>query len=143
MDEYNFATDVTHRDDSDVIWTNQNKFNVLEFNLETIVNNQLTFGNIPPRPSYIRTNKFGIVFAGVNIKHEKLKNGKYIHAFLAFLGVIYDRDRVVVIFKSAHATNGYIYHYLSCEACLNAEKNNILFNLFAFLKNVFCIVMSK
>jgi len=92
-DEYNYATDVTNREDADVIWTNQNKFNVLEFNLETRVNEQLTFGNIPPRPSYIRTNKFGIVYAGVNIKHEKLRDSKYICtkyyiAFLAFVGVM-------------------------------------------------------
>lgn len=76
-DEYNYATDVTNREDADVIWTNQNEFNVIEFNLETIMNNQLTFGNIPPRPNYIRTHKFGIVYAGVNIKHEKLRTGKY------------------------------------------------------------------
>jgi hypothetical protein len=57
------------------------------------VNEQLTFGNIPPRPSYIRTNKFGIVYAGVNIKHEKLGKSKYICtkyyiAFLTFVGVM-------------------------------------------------------
>ena len=91
IDEYNYATDVTNREDADVTWTNQNRFNVIEFNLETRVIDELTFGNtyIPPLPSYIRTNKFGIVYAGVNIKHEKLRTGKYICtkysiAFVAF-----------------------------------------------------------
>ena len=88
-DEYNYATDVTNREDADVTWTNQDKFNVIEFNLETRVIDQLTFGNIPPLPSYIRRNRFGIVYAGVNIKHEKLGTGKYICtkyyiAFVAF-----------------------------------------------------------
>ncbi|VDI36681.1 Hypothetical predicted protein, partial [Mytilus galloprovincialis] len=77
-DAYNYMADATNRTDGDVVWTNQNKFNQLEFDLEAVVDTKTVFPDNPPEPSYIMESKLGIVAASVKIIHEKLgTNGIY------------------------------------------------------------------
>ena len=68
--------DATNRIDGDVVWTNQNKFNQLEFDLEAYLDTETVFPNNPPVPSYITEARLGIVAASVKIIHEKLRRGK-------------------------------------------------------------------
>ena len=68
--------DVTNKTDSDVVWTNQAKFNTITMNLEASINIDYTFAHVPPRPRYIRDHKFGIVDAYIDVNHFKLSKGK-------------------------------------------------------------------
>ncbi|VDH90342.1 Hypothetical predicted protein, partial [Mytilus galloprovincialis] len=78
-DVYNYMADATNRTAGDIVWTNQNKFNQLEFDLEAYVDTSTVFPNNPPLPSYVMETKLGIVAASVKIIHEKLrKGGRYI-----------------------------------------------------------------
>ncbi|CAC5368233.1 unnamed protein product [Mytilus coruscus] len=72
-DVYNYMADATNRTDGDVVWTNQNKFNQLEFDLEAYVDTKTVFPDNPPVPRYIMETKLGIVAASVKIIHEKLR----------------------------------------------------------------------
>ncbi|XP_063423612.1 uncharacterized protein LOC134707609 isoform X2 [Mytilus trossulus] len=74
-DVYNYMADATNRTDGDIVWTNQNKFNQLEFDLEAYVDTKTVFPDNPSLPSYIMENKLGIVAASVKIIHEKLRTG--------------------------------------------------------------------
>lgn len=75
-DVYNYMADATNRTAGDIVWTNQNKFNQLEFDLEAYVDTSTVFPNNPSLPSYIMETKLGIVAASVKIIHEKLRKGK-------------------------------------------------------------------
>ncbi|XP_071156378.1 uncharacterized protein [Mytilus edulis] len=74
-DVYNYMADATNRTAGDIVWTNQNKFNQLEFDLEAYVDTPTVFPNNPSLPSYIMETKLGIVAASVKIIHEKLGKG--------------------------------------------------------------------
>ncbi|CAG2221016.1 Vascular endothelial growth factor receptor 1 [Mytilus edulis] len=75
-DVYNYMADATNRIDGDIVWTNQNKFNQLEFDLEAYLDTETVFPNNPPVPSYITEARLGIVAASVKIIHEKLRRGE-------------------------------------------------------------------
>ncbi|VDI20026.1 Hypothetical predicted protein, partial [Mytilus galloprovincialis] len=79
-DEYSYKCDATHMTKPDITWTNQGKFNVLEFYLKASLDDTYVFSRNPSRPSYISTVKFGIVSATASVIHMKLKNGGYYEA---------------------------------------------------------------
>ncbi|CAG2246094.1 unnamed protein product [Mytilus edulis] len=80
-DEYSYKCDATHMTKPDITWTNQGKFNVLEFYLKASLDDTYVFSRNPrPVPSYISTVQFGIVSATASVVHMKLKNGGYYKA---------------------------------------------------------------
>ncbi|XP_063419667.1 uncharacterized protein LOC134704814 [Mytilus trossulus] len=75
---YEFMTDATNMSAVDLIWTNSDEFNIMNFDIDASVYFNNTFHHIPPVPGYIRNMKFGIVNAIVLVVHYKLgKNGEY------------------------------------------------------------------
>ncbi|XP_063408823.1 uncharacterized protein LOC134692303 [Mytilus trossulus] len=80
-DQYSYKSDATHMTEADITWTNQGKFNRLEFNLKASLDETYVFSRNPsPLPSYISEVQFGIVSATVSISHMKLKNKGYYEA---------------------------------------------------------------
>ena len=73
--QYRYKSDATHMTTPDITWTNQGKFNRLEFYLKASIDDTYVFSRNPSRPNYIRTVKFGIVSATASVIHMKLKNG--------------------------------------------------------------------
>lgn len=78
-DEYSYKSDATNMKTPDITWTNQGKFNKLEFHLKAHLDDTYVFSRNPSQPSYIRTVKFGIVNATATVIHMKLKNGGEIY----------------------------------------------------------------
>ncbi|CAG2213724.1 unnamed protein product [Mytilus edulis] len=76
---YEFMTDATNMSGVDLIWTNSDEFNIMNFDIDASVYLNNTFHHIPPVPTrYIRNMEFGIVNAIVLVVHYKLgKNGEY------------------------------------------------------------------
>ncbi|CAC5371428.1 Tyrosine-protein kinase receptor Tie-1,Mast/stem cell growth factor receptor-related protein Kit,Platelet-derived growth factor receptor alpha,Vascular endothelial growth factor receptor 2,Mast/stem cell growth factor receptor kita,Vascular endothelial growth factor receptor 1,Vascular endothelial growth factor receptor 3 [Mytilus coruscus] len=64
----------------DITWTNQGKFNKLEFHLKASLDDTYVFSRNPSLPSYIITVKFGIVSATATVIHTKLRNGGHYEA---------------------------------------------------------------
>lgn len=59
----------------DITWTNQGKFNILEFYLKASLDDSYVFPfNQSVVPSYISKAKFGIVSASASVIHKKLRN---------------------------------------------------------------------
>ncbi|XP_071158495.1 uncharacterized protein [Mytilus edulis] len=76
--EYQFMADSTNRSDVDLIWTNSDEFNVMNFDIDASIDVKYNFEHIPPVPRYIRNMKFGIVDANVLVIHYKLgQSGEY------------------------------------------------------------------
>ncbi|CAC5405346.1 unnamed protein product [Mytilus coruscus] len=74
-DEYSYMCDATNMTTPDIIWTNQGKFNRLEFYLKASLDDTYVFSRNPrPLPSYISTVQFGIVSATASGSHMKLNN---------------------------------------------------------------------
>ncbi|XP_063410738.1 uncharacterized protein LOC134693760 [Mytilus trossulus] len=74
-DEYSYKSDATNMKTPDITWTNQGKFNKLEFHLKASIDDTYVFSRNPSRPSYISAVKFGIVSATATVIHLKLNNG--------------------------------------------------------------------
>ncbi|XP_076087536.1 uncharacterized protein LOC143057950 [Mytilus galloprovincialis] len=80
IDQYSYKSDATHMTTPDITWTNQGKFNRLEFYLKASIDDTYVFSRYPSRPNYISTVKFGIVSATASVIHMKLKNGDHYEA---------------------------------------------------------------
>ncbi|CAG2209266.1 CD332 [Mytilus edulis] len=77
-DEYSYTCDATHMTTPDITWTNQGKFNILEFYLKASLDDSYVFPfNQSVVPSYISKAKFGIVSASASVIHKKLRNSGY------------------------------------------------------------------
>lgn len=69
-------TDATNMSGVDLIWTNSDEFNIMNFDIDASVYFNNTFHHIPPVPGYIRNMEFGIVNAIVLVVHYKLGKGE-------------------------------------------------------------------
>lgn len=69
---YRFMTDATNMSEVDLIWTNSDEFNIMNFDIDASMDVEYDFDHIPPIPRYIRNMKFGIVDAHVLVVHLKL-----------------------------------------------------------------------
>ncbi|XP_071145207.1 uncharacterized protein, partial [Mytilus edulis] len=80
-DEYSYKCDATHMKTADITWTNQGKFNQLQFYLKASLDDTYVFSRNPrPVPSYISNVTFGIVSATASVIHMKVKNEGYYKA---------------------------------------------------------------
>ncbi|XP_052095731.1 uncharacterized protein LOC127731025 isoform X2 [Mytilus californianus] len=76
--DYEFMTDATNTSEVDLVWTNSNEFNIMNFDIDASIDVNYTFRHIPPVPAYISYMKFGIVDANVLVVHLKLgQSGEY------------------------------------------------------------------
>ena len=82
LEEYRYLADATGKTETDIKWTNQEKFNILQFNMEASLNVNYTFAGIPPIPYYIGEFQLGIVDARVGVLHEKLTSGILVLSFI-------------------------------------------------------------
>ena len=73
---YQFMTDATNMTEVDYVWTNQEEFNVMKFDVDASIDTRYTFSYLPVVPRYIRNFKLGIVAASVSVVHYKLNSGK-------------------------------------------------------------------
>ena len=84
-DVYRYMADATYKMDGDIMWSNQGKFNFLEFQLLASIDTTYEFARNPPIPNYVQQAKFGIVYATVDVIHRKLyRNGMYSIALPSF-----------------------------------------------------------
>ena len=61
----------------DVIWSNQKRFNSLEFQFESLFP---ALENLPDRPNYIHDSGFGIVHSQIQVNVSKMsRSGKLVY----------------------------------------------------------------
>ena len=77
IEEYRYMTDATGKSETDITWTNQDKFNTIKLNVEASVNSAYRFSGIPRTPYYIGEFKLGIVDAKMSVLHEKLSQSMW------------------------------------------------------------------
>lgn len=75
--EYQFMADATNRSEVDLIWTNSDEFNVMNFDIDASIDVKYNFEHIPTAPRYIRKMEIGIVDANVLVIHYKLGQSEW------------------------------------------------------------------
>ena len=66
---FEFNLDATNKPDTEEIWLNQKRFNVLEFQFESLFPE---FENLPDRPNYVFDSAFGIVHSQIQVNVTKV-----------------------------------------------------------------------
>ena len=69
-----FVLDGTNRTGTETIWSNQKRFNTLEFQFESLFPPP---DNLPMRPNYVHTSGFGITHSQITVNVSKIsRSGK-------------------------------------------------------------------
>ena len=71
---FEFVMDGTNKTETEQVWSNQNRFNVLQFEIESTFQE---YENPPERPPYVFSTGFGIVAARIQMNITKIsRSGK-------------------------------------------------------------------
>lgn len=69
-----YILDGTNKSDTDTIWSNQQRFNTLEFQFESLF---IQPEKLPMRPVYVHSSAFGIVSGQIAVNISKIsRSGK-------------------------------------------------------------------
>ncbi|KAL3832342.1 hypothetical protein ACJMK2_023994 [Sinanodonta woodiana] len=68
--KYEFVTDATNKNETEMIWSNQNQFNMLSFEFESIYMNPIGFPS--NRPVYVHDYGLGIVKGSIHVNLTKI-----------------------------------------------------------------------
>ena len=77
--KFMYQLDGTNNTDTETIWSNQQRFNTLEFQFESLFTPP---DNLPMRPNYVHSSGFGIVHSQITVNVSKVSRSGTVYMYV-------------------------------------------------------------